>query len=310
MAAVVCALPMMAVPNTQRRYLLVIAFVIGTNWFLWLIGAAAIILRKRRSPVRRIEFQVVGAAIAFVHPLAAVIAIQYALPLLFPDIGHSARPVETTAMACLLLGLPEIPFGLLAAWILWRLGFPPLAAAFAAGFAFSSRRWEHVRRARLHVFLLLAPMPAAMAMAVFFIVSLYIGPFSGFPPEFLRAAPAWIFSIAAGLALFGGAIFVGLSRLQEMVTRGNCLLFGAATSFTLPGTWAIVSATNRTVLGGGPAAIDAFVSGSPIADPAFFCLVGTLLVPFGLLGGWLLWQAGVAPSPNPVPIAAAEAAFE
>jgi hypothetical protein len=131
------------------------------------------------------------------------------------------------------------------------------------------------------------------------------------PQRFLQAAPAWIFPIAASLALLGGVILVGvLSRFQETVTRGNCLLFGALTSFLLPGSWAVVSTTNRHVLGNGPSAIEAFLRGSPIADTAFLCLIGTMLVPFGMLGGWLLWQAGVAPSPNPAPIAAVEAAFD
>jgi hypothetical protein len=151
-------------PST--RQFAVAGFILGTSWLLWLAGAVAVAVRIQRGAVRRIEIQLLGAALAGIHPLMAMLAVQYAMPFLMPGVAGPARPVETPVLACLELGLGQVPFGWFGAWILWRMGFPGLASKFAPGL--KSRRWEYIGRARLILFLFLAPMPAGMVVSVFF----------------------------------------------------------------------------------------------------------------------------------------------
>jgi hypothetical protein len=285
-----------------KYYVKVISFIVGSNWLLWLFGTLAIALRARRSGVRHVEFQIFGAGLAFIHPLFAIFAVQHFMPLVIPDISGSDRPVETPVAACLMAGLLEVPFGVFAAWILWRLGFPSLKQVFAGSLRKASRPLHCISRMRLIIFVLLAPMPAATAATILFLLA---------PPEFISPAPIWVFSITGALAAAWGALFMkALSYLQDIVSRGNCLFFGATAALLLPGTWAIVGSGITRLFGLRPTILDLIITGSFFVDMGSMFILGSLLMPFGMFGGWLMWQAGIAPTPNPEPIEASATAFD
>jgi hypothetical protein len=156
------------------------------------------------------------------------------------------------------------------------------------------RRWADLKLWRLCLGLVLAPViPFALATLAFEVLS------RGFVLQEMAKAVAIILGCAVAWSLVAGpAYFLGIARLRRHTGRTECLLLGTATAATLPAAAILTLIAMPKVLNdylriGEP---------EPLMELLPYCLViGLILAPFGLLGGWILWRAGVRPAPLHVP---------
>jgi hypothetical protein len=290
----------------------VLGSIFTTSWLLWLGGVTALTFTAfQRGKIRRIEFHVLGAVIAFLVPLGAVLASIYILPLILPGLSDPSKQKKVVPLiACLMGGLINIPFGVFGGWIVWRLGFPSLARNELTA-ALASRYWRLVYRLRFALTLLLMPFLAASGTMVGMVLLTNSDELSELLSRVTIVVVLWIFGTAEALAIIlAAAFFSALSCFQERVTRGNCLLLGAVVALLLPGICYSVSLGIGWVF--GPAAMPA----SELRDVGLangvvtFLQMGAMMLLPGIVGGWLLWQVGVAPTPQFAPVEAAASTFD
>jgi hypothetical protein len=118
------------------------------------------------------------------------------------------------------------------------------------------------------------------------------GPLLAFCGWVLAAADAW--SLTAG-----SAVLLLIGRLRGTVRRGDCLLLGAGLAFTLP----LIANVADTLIDWATAAQndpDGWTTRAfePLPSP-FLLMLSAFLTPFGVLGGWVFWRAGVRPAAMP-----------
>jgi hypothetical protein len=227
------ALVVMDKPVKQQTFL-TIAIIFLASWLIWMVGTVAwraSTIRNRRVP--RIELAILGSGLAFLLTLAAVALIRYVAPLVFSDLHPSKSPTFPVG-PCLWVGLVEIPFGWFGGWLVWRLGLSSPATEVNHGAIANSRDWRDVRRFRFGCAVLL--MPVITALGTFVGLALVADPEADKSPGLWLMGFLWVFATSETLAIILSAGFLfTLLRLQERVTRGNCVFLGAAVALLLPG---------------------------------------------------------------------------
>jgi len=278
--------------ESSARPIKIAALCFGCSWLLWLAGTFAwLLLRWGRR--RRLDCHLLGALLSFLLPIASLALIMRGLPVIAPSLTKAGPILEIPIDAALGAGLLGIPFGLAGGWILWQVGFPTAAAAAAENNKFS--RSQHVldqRRALFAIFL----MPL-LPVATVFVLLLYLAN-QTLPVESFAALTAWTASTWVALAMGGLAFLHVVSRGGHGIGRASCFACGGGAAFLLPGVFWLAG----TMLGWLVAPIGALVADmfsdhqSVFSNIALLALIGTFLLPLGLLGGWLLWRIGIRPS--------------
>jgi hypothetical protein len=293
----------------KTRSAAVMATIAGASWFLLLAGTPLLIVATKRLSGIHLHkaCYLLGAGAVFLLPLVSVTAIIYGAPMLIPTAKSGvAMPVA----ACLGGGLLGQPYGWLAGWMVWRLGFPIAAARDTGRF---SRSWSNLGKTRLMLSLcLLTLLPAAV-----FLAGLFYFPTRGFvvgPSRTLLVTfTALIGSTALILATIGGAAFLYTNSRgrQGRVSLASCLALGCGFILLLPFACnAMVAGFSALSPAVSDVVSDGFVGVSVFEDFTFFLAVGTILTPLGLPGGWLLWQIGIAPAPRSAPLESDIPAFD
>jgi hypothetical protein len=156
------------------------------------------------------------------------------------------------------------------------------------------RSWADLKIWRLGLGLVLAPLVPYAAMAV---VGQYVS--NGILFDDLWRAVLVLAGIAVAWSLIAGpAYLLTVVRGRRRTGRTECLLLGTGIAASLP-TAAIASVALMPEwlyrkLDLGPL--------DPLSQLVSICLVvGLILAPFGLIGGWILWRVAVRPAPLPVP---------
>jgi hypothetical protein len=293
LASVLAATPMLALVVNGDLHLSgsvesAAACIFGTSWVLWLAGTGvSVSVAFWRGKLRGGALRILGTVLALLHPMV-VFAISVSVlpslaPAAFPPNAGGEQLTDTFGVS-LGAGILQIAFGWFGGWIVWRLGFPSLATQLTADDIAASRGWHAIKRFRFAFAFLLLPLLLASAVVASFLLP------GSEEPGFVVVAVA-AFPIAALIAL---VFFGALRAFQAVVTRGNCCFLGAIVGLALPAT------------------TDPFFS-ETISDSVaerfalLFC-IGSVLLPLGLLGGWLVWRIGIAPEPQPVPAGAGTAA--
>jgi hypothetical protein len=278
--------------NTTQSIGLVATILTG-SWLLMLAGVPLLgVVVNRWSGVHlQKAYYLLGAITVLLLPLVSVTAVIYGAPMFIPT---AKVGVAVPVTACLSAGLLAQPYGWLAGWAVWRLGFPNAAVRDTGRF---SRSWSNLGKARLVLslcLLTLLPVAAYLAGLLYFSVrGGEVGPSS----TLLMKLAALIESTALILATIGGAGFLYASSRGRhgRVSLASCLTVGCGIVLLLPFAFNVVIAIVSTL---SPAVSSAAWGGFTGEDLSFCLNVGTVLTPLGLPGGWLLWQIGIAPAPR------------
>ncbi len=151
------------------------------------------------------------------------------------------------------------------------------------------RLWRDLSKWKLWLALVVAPLPPVILGEL--LLTLFFGAGGlGMMAGILAAAETW--------AMLLGMIYLVLARRRGFVRRLDCLLLGVLLAFSLP---AVAMGTDIAVdrIQGVPAVDSGFTGDSyhGPSDGPLALLLGVLLVPFGMLGGWVFWRVGVRPAP-------------
>jgi hypothetical protein len=152
------------------------------------------------------------------------------------------------------------------------------------------RRWRDLSKQRLLLGLALSPV-GPWIVGVALIVMLgggSSGLFDALIVGSLAAAVIW--------SLIGGSAYLFLiGRWRGAVRRAECFLLGIVLAATLPFTAVYARQAADWISGSASPLADDWVFASP-SDFDFAVVVAILLVPFGAVGGWVLWRVGVRPA--------------
>lgn len=155
----------------------------------------------------------------------------------------------------------------------------------------TQRRWRDLSKWRLLLSLVAAPIPSA-TLGVLLIVL-----FDGASPrkEALIGVAAIVGAASLWSLVVGTVYLFVVSRWRSVLSRAECLILGVAAAVILPSVVETVSIV-----------VDAFTMGRDYAiserwgidsETRFFgAILSVALAPFGLSGGWILWQLGVRPA--------------
>lgn len=151
------------------------------------------------------------------------------------------------------------------------------------------RLWRDLSKWKLWLALVVAPLPPVVLGELLLTLMFGAGGL-GMMAGILAAAEIW--------SMLLGVIYLVLARRRGFVRRIDCLLLGVFLAFSLP---AAAMATDVAIdrVFGMPEADPGFIGDSyhGPSDSAFAFILGVLLVPFGMLGGWVFWRIGVRPAP-------------
>jgi hypothetical protein len=281
---------MLAVGSGTLRGVFVYVLLFAIPLVLWLI--ASWLLRRHRRDSVSVSPQAwlrTGALIAFLHPAIAVSIVQYG----FPVLGFPHAPSAFPAVQLVIGGLWQIPLGVLAGGIFWKIAIRPGTESWENP---CERLWSSVSRRRLVPMLsLLAPLPGVMLIVT--AINMTPGPARPIP-----FSPMIVLTCALSLliAILGGFLLLHvMSAGSDRVSRAGCLLAGGGTAFLTPVAVLLVGSTlARQVPVLGDIAGD-LLSAAPSRNCAFLALSGVLMLPFGLPGGWLIWRLAIAPAKAP-----------
>jgi len=151
------------------------------------------------------------------------------------------------------------------------------------------RLWRDLSKWKLWLALVVAPVPPVILGEILLTVMFGTGGL-GMVGGILAAAEIW--------SMLLGMTYLVLARRRGFVRRFDCLLLGVILAASLP---AVTMATDVAVDWiQGAVEADAGFTGDSYhgpSDGAFAFLLGVILVPFGMLGGWVFWRIGVRPAP-------------
>jgi len=159
----------------------------------------------------------------------------------------------------------------------------------------NQRRWGDLKLWRLGYGLVLAPV-IPFAIATFIAEVLTSGMITR---ELPGEAVGILLAVAVGWSLLAGfAYLLAIVRSRGSTGRTECLLLGCGIAFALPN--AVVLAIEKA-----PEPIRVWLelgNPDPLGEIMPYTLgVGLFLVPFGLFGGWIFWNAAIRPAPLPLP---------
>jgi hypothetical protein len=285
------------------KYVAAMGLLLATNGVMWLIGAGALAaITAWRTGVRLFEVALLGAGLAFISPLVSILVGWYIAPLMMTGMNPSVEH-DIPFGICMIGGVIELPFGWAGGWIVWRLGFP-VKARVTSDDGRHTRTLDSLSFRRILLSLCLLPLLPATVIAGFMIlyaIGAYAHPW---------VAKIWwhvvglVVFAALSLTIVGGMVFVFRApRHRRRISRGGCLALGCAVSLLLPSTCAVIG----TLLSGPIPSVwvvgrDLFEAQSIFQSAAMLYIIGAVLVPLGLPGGWLFWRLGVAPAPQPLPL--------
>lgn len=284
------------------------AVALATDFAMWVIGTGSLALACRHG-VRRANFLLLGACLAFLAPPATLFATVIVAPTLSPWLeGEFTRLYFVLTLGTALL---NAPFGCLGGWIVWALAFPHEARTDVDDGRFT-RDHGSLGTRRLLLSLCLMPLLPAAILAGLLILYALDAYSDIWVREIWWQLIGWAALPALVLAFGGGIGFVtGSSWAGRRISRGGCLALGGGVAFLLPFALALTG----TSLGAYVPAVmivdrELFQLSPVLKNVASLYIFGALLVPFGLPGGWLFWRFGVRPAPQPLPIADPAAVFD
>jgi hypothetical protein len=290
--------------NTSKAISLA-AFAFGTSWMMWLAGTTALgAFSSRRGTAYPMAYCLLGALLAYLVPLAELVVIIRVLPRIIPEMAPIYRSKEVPIRAALTAGIYQIPFGLLSGWLFWRLAARPSRAAversdqgeMAKSNDFGrengmphQRRWLDLRMGRLFSALMLA---AGVPWVVLIVVAAphYVGVTS--PTDILYGLAGGLIYLEVWFLAVGLLFLFAVCRRRGNIRRGDCLLLGTLlTCSFLVFAVVVVFAVGLSLEGGaGYGTVSQFMTA---------IAVSIVLIPFGLLSGWVLWRVGVRPAKEP-----------
>jgi hypothetical protein len=162
--------------------------------------------------------------------------------------------------------------------------------AMAAQHGPGTRLWHDLSKWRLFFGLAFAPvLPIALGALILLmldgdLIFTSVG-------AILAAAEAWSMPL--------GTIFLVVSRLRGTVRRAHCLLLGAFLAFSLPSATYVTSKAIDWAYGATPPSDEDFDFDDEFHGPSdggLVFVIGLILVPFGMLGGWVFWRVGAYPA--------------
>lgn len=291
-----------ALPTTALMTLMVLAeplsapevvlpVVVLTGLILWQLCGLAYISRRR--PPRLRGYLVLGSVLGFIEPAVSVLLVavvgQFVNPYA-PSIGatlNSAGPRNLTV-----LGLLEAPFGLVGGWLFWRVAIKQLEAP-PPRHPKLYRRWQDLRK--LHLMIGLALAACVLGGVIIGAVVLLRLPMPGSTSLIGNASGTMALAEIWFLALGSVYLFV-VSRRRGTVHRGECLFLGALItslfSFLFGAIRLELELSAADVLAMGQAIV-------LILESIWESFVGSaLLLPVGVLSGWIFWQVGVRSAPH------------
>lgn len=270
---------------------------------LWIGGLAvtALINRHRRQAVRLWQCLVLGATSGFATPIFGILLAQSVAPWFAERTGKSAEfPLD----ASLLGGLFILPTALLSGWILWRGSFP--AAGNDQGNPTARRSSDLHGMPLVFALAVMAVLPAVM----FFIGCLAflinsrpenLSVEAAVSPRLALILGGWIFCAAIAWSVLGGFVLLhAFTRRRGLVDRMTCLAVGTCVAMLLPFAVILIGLAVGRVIEPILGAVMLFASGPPVQGAALYAMVGGLLLPLGVPGGWVLWHVSVRPAPLPI----------
>jgi hypothetical protein len=156
----------------------------------------------------------------------------------------------------------------------------------------TQRRWKDLRKRRLSLGLMVAPIPSVAIGVMLMILADWGANAAGK----VAVGVAVILLAAAGWSLLVGWIYlVIVARRRGLLSRAECLVLGIAAAVILPSVAETVSLVIDAVTIGADFAADE-PWGSDASTRFFGAILSVALAPFGLLGGWIFWRVGVRPT--------------
>lgn len=274
--------------GTARRL-----FDIGlVSLLLWWIGGA--VCARLRGLIRLRECLALGALFGLLLPVASIFLSALLDQWLQPTgrsfsaiFGNSELLRDLAAV-----GFAGLPFGLLGGWVYHRLGAQPSITGLEQSALEHSvtplqRSWRDLGKLRLAGALLAASLPWILAGAVGASIGRSERP-NGFTISELSSA---LVVLELWYLVLGFTYLFGVSRRRGRIDRRDCLWLGTLLTclfavfiasvgplFTPDGSW--------TGLG----------LGSFFSNLLGAIVLGIVIVPAGLLSGWIFWRVGVRPA--------------
>jgi hypothetical protein len=148
------------------------------------------------------------------------------------------------------------------------------------------RHWRDLSKWRLLLGLAAAPvLPVAFGTLLLAILD----------GDVLLGAVASILAVAEIWSMIAGTGYLVFARLRGGIRRAECILLGAFLAFTLPFAADFTTgAIDR--MSGMATPEDEWISLEGPSDSTFALVVGLMLIPFGVVGGWVFWRVGVRPA--------------
>lgn len=291
LASILAMLPMVAwhFLDTPSRAIAIAAFGLFTSWIMWFAAMSVLIaIGRRRGRAYRTAYYILGALLAYLFPLAELVVVMSAFPVFLPNLQPPAPLAEIPIQPALVMGIYHIPFGLLGAWLFLRIAARPSTADLEQSAPAPYRRWQDVRKWQMIAGLMLA---AAMLGIILIFVSALLGGTDSNPAFTISGfsgvmAGLEIWFLAPGLLY----LFV-IGRRRGNLRRRDCLLLGTLLTCLFP-----VFAIAAGIMLGFP--MDGSEGNAFGAVRMFIGAVAfsIMLIPLGLLSGWLFWRVGVQPA--------------
>ena len=141
----------------------------------------------------------------------------------------------------------------------------------------TQRRWRDLGKRRMFLSLAGAPVPPVLLGVL--IIFAFVG-----ASEPSRRTGSGILLAAIAWSLIAGSAYLQIvSRWRGTISRAECIILGVITAATLPTVAFLASPFFDW-------------TGENISGRGVGIFLGIILVPFGLLGGWIFWRLGVRPA--------------
>ncbi len=155
----------------------------------------------------------------------------------------------------------------------------------------NQRLWRDLSKVRLFLALGFAPLPPFILG--FLLIKMWVGAL----PTGILTLFGGILAAAVVWSMLGGTVFLlMLAWMRGALRRGDCLLLGVLLAFTLPFAAFLADAGVNWLTGATPPDAASWDDIEGRSDRAAALFVGIVLIPFGALGGWILWRIGVRPA--------------
>jgi uncharacterized membrane protein AbrB (regulator of aidB expression) len=204
-----------------------------------------------------------------------------------PSVASTLHQVGVSALFA--IGVLEVPFGLLSGWLFWRTAVPGTVTSSGHVKTQQYRYWQDIGKRQLVVALMLA---ASVLWAVLVFTGLLLGDGPSNPTFSVSGLGGALISLEIWSLGLGLLYLFTICRRRGTVSRRDCLLMGTLLTCCFPvcaGVAAFLMGVSLDT-GDGDGLLRQFVT---------FAAVGIMLIPCGLLSGWILWRFGVRPAPEP-----------